>query len=135
MFSGWYFRESLTDREADARKSIEIMHAWSYKNTAVIGSDAILAAGIYGYKVANAAEIVPATYPGWQRQDIEQMQRWLGTVWYPVIKDLADANWGTCCIPTTLSIGVFCDDLAIFTNGVYAYEYGGTGKDLGGVAQ
>jgi hypothetical protein len=126
---------SITGDEAYARKSVEIMNAWSYKNTAIIGSDAILAAGIYGYKVANAAEIIRATYPAWQKQDVEQMQRWLRTVWYPVIKDLADANWGTCCIPTILSIGVFCDDHVIFTNGVYAYEYGGAGKDLCGVAQ
>ena len=46
--------------EAYARKSVEIMDAWSGECTQIVGSDAMLAAGIYGYKVANAAEIIRA---------------------------------------------------------------------------
>jgi hypothetical protein len=120
---------------AYAQKAAEIIDAWSSTCKQITGSDAILASGIYGYKVANAAEILRATYPAWPPESIARCQAWLKEVWYPVIKDLADANWGTCCIPTILSIGVFCDDHAIFTAGINAYRYGGEGKFLCGVTQ
>ncbi len=125
----------VTGDATHARRSAAIIDAWDSTCTQITGSDAILASGIYGYKVANAAEILRATYPAWPRENIARCQTWLKEVWYPVIKDLADANWGTCCIPTILSIGVFCDDHEIFTAGINAYRYGGQGKNLCGVTQ
>jgi hypothetical protein len=127
----WY----VSGDEAYAKKSVEIMNGWSHTCKLINGSDAILASGIYGYKVANAAEIIRSTYKGWKPEDIQVFQIWLKEVWYPVIKNLADANWGTCCIPTIISIGVFCDDHAILTHGINAYKYGGRGKNLCGVTQ
>ncbi len=125
----------ITGNTAYAKKAVAIIDAWSSTCTQIGGSDAILAAGIYGYKVANAAEILRSTYPDWPPEKIAQCQSWLKKVWYPVVKDLADANWGTCEIPTLLSIGIFCNDHEIFTRGINAYRYGGQGKMLCGVTQ
>ena len=73
----------------------------------------MLCAGIYGYKFANAAEIIRYSYKDWPQKDIEQFKTMMKTVFYPVIKDFApfaNGNWDACCLPTMMSIGIFCDD-------------------------
>jgi hypothetical protein len=116
-----------------AKKTVEILNAWSYKCKTINGKDAVLCAGIYGYKIANAAEIIRYSYPGWQPQDVEQFKIMLKTVFYPVIKDFAtfaNGNWDACCLPTIMSIGIFCDDRAVFDRAVRYYVDGGGNGSL-----
>ncbi|HUA68915.1 MAG TPA: alginate lyase family protein [Candidatus Saccharimonadales bacterium] len=127
----WY----VTGNKAYAEKAVQIMNEWSRTCKVINGSDAMLAAGIYGYKVANAAEIIRYTYKEWKPEDIVRFEAWLKDVWYPVVKNPGDANWGTCCLPTILSIGVFCDDHAIFTSGIELYKNGGNSRALFGLTQ
>jgi hypothetical protein len=119
----WY----ITGNEDYAKKAVEILNAWSYKCKTINGKDAVLCAGIYGYKYANAAEIMRYSYKKWPRKDIEQFKTWLKTVFYPVIKDFAtfaNGNWDACCLPTMMSIGIFCDDRAMFDRAVRYYMDG-----------
>ncbi len=104
----WY----VTGDEDYAKKAIEILNAWSYKCKTINGKDAVLCAGIYGYKYANAAEIIRHCYKKWPEKDIQQCKTVLKDVFYPVIKDFAtfaNGNWDACCLPTMMSIGIFCD--------------------------
>ena len=116
----WY----VTGDEDYAKKTVEILNAWSYKCKTINGKDAVLCAGIYGYKFANAAEIIRYSYKDWSQEDIEQFKTWMKRAFYPVIKDFAtfaNGNWDACCLPTMMSIGIFCDDRVIFDRAVRYY--------------
>jgi len=65
------------------------MNAWSSKCRLINGKDAVLCAGIYGYKLMNAAEIIRFSYKGWLPPDIEQFKSLAVNVFYPVVKDCA----------------------------------------------
>jgi hypothetical protein len=126
-----------------ADKSVAIMNAWSAKLTAISGtSDQFLAAGIYGYEFANAAEIM-RTYTGWAASDFARFQGMMRNIFYPMNHDFlvrhnnADithywANWDLCNIASVLAIGVLCDDQALFDEAV-AYFQSGPGN--GAIAQ
>jgi hypothetical protein len=118
---------SISGDEKYAKKTIEILNAWSYKCKTINGKDAVLCAGIYGYKFANAAEIMRYSYKGWPDKDIQQCKTMMKTVFYPVIKDFAtfaNGNWDACCLPTMMSIGIFCDDRIMFDRAVRYYMDG-----------
>lgn len=119
----WY----ITGDEAYAKKSIEIMDAWAEKCRLINGKDAVLCAGIYGYKLLNAGEIIRYTYNGWKPEEIEQFKTLMRDVFYPVVKDFAtfaNGNWDGAAEATVISIGVFLDDRAIFDHATRYYMDG-----------
>ena len=118
---------AITGEERYAKKSVEIMNAWSYKCKEINGKDAVLCAGIYGYKLMNAAELIRATYKGWPEKDIAQFKILARDVFYPVIKDFstfANGNWDASAEAAMISIGVFLDDRAMFDRAVRYYLVG-----------
>ena len=123
---------SITGNVAHAKKSIELLAAWSTTLDEIVGKDKILAASLGGFKFVNAAEIIRHTYPGWEPQARARCERMFRTVFYPVVKDFApfaNGNWDTGCIKTMMGIGVFCDDRAIFDRAVAYYRQGaGNGR-------
>lgn len=68
------------DQYADA--AVAILNAWSSTMVAIGGSsDRFLAAGIYGYQLANAAELM-RSYSGWSASDQNQMRAFLRDVFF-----------------------------------------------------
>ncbi len=124
----WY----VTGKETHARKSAEILNAWSATLREIGGDARILAASLDGFKFVNAAEILRSTYPGWPAADRMRCQQMFNTVFYPVIHDFAtfaNGNWDTGCIKTIMSISVFCDERVIFDRAVDYYRHGqGNGR-------
>ncbi len=131
-------RWKVSGDEAYARKSIEVMNAWSGALKSVGGnSDRFLAAGIYSYEFANAAEIM-RTYPGWAPADFARFQNMMLTVFYPMNHDFLVnhngaaitnywANWDLCNMASMISIGVLCDRRDIYDEAV-DYFYHGRGN-------
>jgi hypothetical protein len=123
---------AITHEKKHARKAIDILNAWSYPLREITGHDRHLAAGLYGFKLVNAAEILRYTNSGWQRNDIEQCQTMFLNVFYPVIQNFApfaNGNWDAACIKTILAIGVFCDDVQLVEQAVRYYHHGeGNGR-------
>jgi hypothetical protein len=67
---------AITGDEAHARKCVEIFDAWRGLTAVVAGGTPPLDAGLYAYKLVEAAEIIQSTYPGWSaesRQAFEDM--------------------------------------------------------------
>lgn len=127
----WY----VTGDAAHARKAIEVIDAWSKTLWDFEGNDAKLLAGWTGGAFCNAAEILRAGNSGWSAAGIEQFRRMLLTVYYPLIRDFfpeANGNWDAAMIDTMLSIGVFCDDRAIFHRAV---EHFLRGSGNGGITK
>jgi len=120
---------AISGDERYAKKSVEILNAWSYRCEEINGKDAVLCAGIYGYKLMNAAEIIRYTYKGWSEKDITQFEQFARSVFYPVIKDFstfANGNWDGAAEAAMISMGIFLDDRAMFDR-VARYYLAGAG--------
>lgn len=117
-----------------ADNAIRILNAWS-RTCIGIGGDTngSLASGLYGYEFANAAELM-RDYPGWKTEDRQKFKELMLYVFYPRCINFMKhrhgtnpghywSNWGLCNALALISIGVFCDDVFIYNQGVSYYKY------------
>jgi hypothetical protein len=116
----------ITGDERHAETAIAIINAWSHTLKVFDGTDVELGAGLDGFKLTSAAEIM-RTYPGWSPKDIEQCKAMFLNVFYPPIQYFAlwaHGNWDLACMKEIMAIGVFCDDHALFNKAVDFYYRG-----------
>ena len=116
-------------------KSIAILNAWSAKLKKISGStDADLAAGIYGFEFANAAEIM-RTCDAWKPEDFARFQKMMLTVFLPINQDFLKrhnntklnhywANWDLCNLASLMAIGVLCDQRELYEQAVNYFKSG-----------
>ena len=114
---------------------MNILNAWSGTLKTITGNaDRWLAAGIYGYQSANAAELVRDA-PGFDRGRFQSMLR---NIFYPMNEDFLNrhngacitnywANWDLCSMSSIMAIGIFNDDDALFDRAV-DYFWNGDGN-------
>lgn len=144
-------RWKIGGTKANANAAIRILMAWANTTKDISGtSDQCLAVGLYGYQFAQAAELM-RDYEGWSREEFQQFQRWMLTVWYPkAINFLRGrngtwensgkwwqapghywSNWGLCNVLCVISIGILCDDVFIYNQGMsyFKYDQVGTFRD------
>lgn len=110
----------------------DILNAWSATLTQVTGNaDRFLAAGIYGYQFANAAELMRG-YAGF---DLDRFKAMLLKVFYPLNDDFLTchndacvtnywANWDLCTMASVMAIGILCDDKAKYDRAVEYFKNG-----------
>lgn len=127
---------------ACGNKARDILNAWSATLTLIDGSsDKYLAAGIYGYQFANAAELMR----GYSGFDLTRFQNMMKNVFYPLNHDFLTrhngacishywANWDACNMASVLAIGILCDDQAKFDEAVYYFRSGAGNGAYGNVA-
>lgn len=120
---------------ACGNKAVAIMNAWSSTLVSIQGSaDRWLAAGIYGYEFANAAEIM-RDYSGWAAADFTRFKNMMLNVFYPMNHDFLVnhngacitnywANWDLCSMASILSIGILCDDTNKFDEAITYFKTG-----------
>ncbi|THV42483.1 cell wall anchor protein [Glycomyces buryatensis] len=131
-------RWKVSGDTAHRDKAVEILNAWSGTLKVITGwTETSLAAGIYGYQAANAAEIVRDA-PGF---DVGRFQTMLAEIFYPLNNDFLVrrhgtcdshywANWDLCNMAAILAIGIFNEDQAKFDE---AIEYFWNGKGNGSI--
>lgn len=133
----------ITGEEAHAQAAVRVLMAWAGVTRHISGdSNYALAAGLYGYEFAQAAELV-RDYSGWQADSFARFKRWMLDVWYPsAIGFLRSrngtwenngkwwqapghywSNWGLCNALCVMSIGVLCDDVFIYNQGLSFIKY------------
>ena len=144
-------RWKIEDNEDCAKNAVRVLNQWADVLKGIGGdSNYALAAGIYGYEFAQAAELM-RDYPGWKPQDFEKFKRWMLDVWYPSAvgflrgrngtwenganKPSAGwgtagdrpghywSNWGLCNALCLESIGILCDDVFIYNQGLSFVKY------------
>ena len=145
-------RWKIGGTRANADAAVRIMMQWARECNGLGGDTNIsLAAGIYGYEWANAAELM-RDYDGWSRDDFDTFRRWIIRVFYnPAIDFLRRrhdtwlnwrysnlgerpghywSNWGLCNALCVMSIGILCDDVHMYNQGMsfYKYDHQGTFK-------
>ncbi|MCR4919640.1 MAG: alginate lyase family protein, partial [Prevotella sp.] len=146
-------RWKIGGTRANADAAVRILMAWARGNRWVSGDTNLsLAAGIYGHELANAAELM-RDYDGWSREDFDEFRQYMIRTWYnPAIDFLRRrhdtwlnasnsgkgqrpghywSNWGLCNALCVMSIGILCDDVHMYNQGVsfYKYDHVGTFKD------
>ncbi len=146
-------RWKIGGTKANADAAVRIMMAWVNGCNGVGGDTNLsLAAGIYGHEFANAAELM-RDYEGWSAEDFDRFKKWIVRVFYnPAIDFLRRrhdtwlnarnshlgerpghywSNWGLCNALCVMSIGILCDDVHMYNQGVsfYKYDHVGTFKD------
>lgn len=126
---------SISGNNAYADKAIGILNAWATTCKAISGdSNFALASGLYGYQLANAAEIL-RSYSGWQATDFTNFKTFMLNVFYPAANDFLTrhngtcdthywANWDLANMATILSIGILCDDQAKFNQAITYFKSG-----------
>ena len=144
-------RWKIDGNKVCAKHAVDVLMSWARTTKYISGnSDQCLARGLYGYEFAQAAELM-RDYDGWAREDFEEFCRWMLDVWYPgAIGFLRNrngtwentgkwwqapghywSNWGLCNALCVISIGVLCDDVFIYNQGLsfIKYDQVGTFKD------
>ncbi|MBV7698892.1 alginate lyase family protein [Streptomyces sp. TRM70350] len=125
-------RAHVSGDSAHADTAVAILNAWSAELTSVQGSaDRFLAAGLYGYQFANAAELV-RDHPGFE---LARFQKMLREVFLPLGDDFLKnhnnavvtnywTNWDLTAMACVLAVGIFCDDRAAVERAVAYFKHG-----------
>ena len=111
---------AYTGNEANAKKAIGIMNAWSAALTEHTNSNAPLQSAWAAEVFPRAAEIIRYTYIGWPSDEVNRFGKLLNDVYLPQVVhgSASNGNWETSMIEATLNIGVFNDDSASFEQGL-----------------
>lgn len=143
-------RWKIDGTTANADAAVRVLMAWARGNKYVSGdTNMSLAAGLTGYQFAQAAELM-RDYEGWSRDDFEEFKRYMLKTWYPVACDFLRrrhdtwanwanpdkgerpghywSNWGLCNVLCLMNIGILCDDVHIYNQGVSFYKYDHVGN-------
>jgi len=111
-------RYHVSGDTAHAETAVAILNAWSATLTEVTGdADRFIAAGVYGYQFANAAELV-RDYPGFE---LERFQQMMLKVFYPMNNSFLTnhngsfitnywGSWDQLSYASVLAIGILCED-------------------------
>ena len=125
-------RWHITGESAHADTAVAVLNAWSETLTQVAGSaDRFLAAGLYGYQFANAAELVRDH----EDFEAERFRRMLLDVFHPLSESFLAhhnnavvsnywTNWDLCNMACVLAVGIHCDDRAKVDRAVEYFKHG-----------
>lgn len=127
-------RWKIAGTTANADKAIQILNAWASVKVISGTSDKYLAAGLYGYQLANAAEIM-RSYSGWTATSFTAFKTMMLNVFYPMNHDFLVnhngacishywANWDLCNMASVMAIGILCDDATKYNEAVTYFKTG-----------
>ncbi|MFK0112691.1 alginate lyase family protein [Streptomyces sp. NPDC091217] len=125
-------RWRISGQQAHGDTARDILNAWSATLTKVDGNaDRFIAAGVYGYQFANAAELMRG-YPGF---DLERFKTMMLRVFYPMCDSFLRkhndalvtnywASWDLLSMCGVLAIGILCDDRAKVEQAAEYFKHG-----------
>ncbi|CAL9290611.1 alginate lyase family protein [Streptomyces sp. SudanB52_2052] len=125
-------RWQVAGTAANGDCAVRILNAWANTLTSIQGNaDRFLAAGIYGWQFANAAELMRG-YAGF---DLNRFKQMMLNVFYPMNNQFLTghndacitnywANWDLCNMASIMAIGILCDDGAKYDQAVNYFKTG-----------
>ena len=120
---------------ASGDRAIAVLDAWAASLDGIGGSsDRFLASGIYGYELANAAEIM-RTDPRWPKADFERFKTMMLRVFYAMNHDFLLhhngakidhywANWDLANMSSMIAIGILTDRRDLYDEAVAYFKHG-----------
>ena len=118
---------AISGNQEYAKKSTEIINAWSANLKTIKNHDAALLVGMEIPHFCIAAEIVKHTSDVWETEQQIQFATMLRDICYPIIKGYypsANGNWDASMMQATISMAIFLDDQDMFDNVVTYYLEG-----------
>jgi hypothetical protein len=111
---------AYTGNQANAKKAIEIMNAWSALIKDHTNSNAPLQSAWTAQVMPRAAEIIRYTYAGWPTDEVARFGKMLSDVYLPKVVNgsSSNGNWETSMVEATMNIGIFNDDRTSFDKAV-----------------
>jgi hypothetical protein len=128
-------RWKISNNTTYANTAVKILNAWSSTLTSLQGTaDAYLAAGIYGYEFANAAEIMHS-FSGWTANDQTAFRTMLHDIFFSINHDFLVrhnnaatdhywANWDLCNMASMLAIGIFNENVTMYEEAITYFKSG-----------
>ncbi|NGN67016.1 cell wall anchor protein [Streptomyces sp. A7024] len=132
-------RWKITGEAAHGNCARDILNAWSGTLKTVTGNaDRFLAAGIYGWQFANAAELMR----GHDGFELARFQKMMADVFYPLNNQFLTehngacitnywANWDLCTMASVMAIGILNDDAAKYDQAVDYFKNGEGNGSIG----
>ena len=129
----------ITGDEAHARKSVEVLNAYS-RTLKLIGpndNDDPLCASLQGSMLANAAELIRYTYEKVSQKDVANWEHMFRSVFIPVLdtffqaKPYTNGNWGAAATKAYMAFGIFLEDLSLYNQAVDFYYNGNDNGTIG----
>jgi hypothetical protein len=128
-------RWKISGTTAFADAAIKVLDGWASTLRLINGtSDRYLAAGLYGYQFANAAEIM-RSYSAWPSTRFGAVMSMLRDIFYPMNRnfllnhngaaiDHYWANWDLCNIASMQAIGVLSDNTTMYNEAMTYFKSG-----------
>ena len=125
----------ISGDDAYADKAVAILDQWSAKLTGIEGtSDKFLASGLYGYQLADVAEIM-RDYQDWPAQNLDRFKTMMLKVFYPMNHDFLVrhngakidhywANWDLANMDSMIAIAILTDRRDIYNEAVDYFKHG-----------
>ncbi|KAF1924239.1 chondroitin AC/alginate lyase [Didymella exigua CBS 183.55] len=131
---GLALRWLVTGNTSFADAATKTLDGWGSTLKVIDGNeDLFLAAGLYGYQFANAAELL-RDYQGWPKKNQTVFGNMLNTVFAPKNHyfltthsgkpDFYYANWDLCNIASMMAIGIFTDNSTMYNWAVKTFLNG-----------
>lgn len=117
----------ITGEKAYFGITATILDRWAATLKRITGADAILCAGLGGFKMANAAELLRYSDAGWPKSSAEKVGEMLQQVFVPVLRTFApfaNGNWDTAAMKTLMAIAIYRDDRELFERVLVYYNHG-----------
>jgi alpha-glucosidase len=124
----------LTENETYARKSLEILTGYADSLRMIPETnDAPLLAGLEGFKIIYAMEILKHTYCNKETQcmtSLQKIEKMFQTIFIPVLENFyrrppyTNGNWGPIVTKTYMAAGIYFDDYSMYEKAVNFYLYG-----------
>lgn len=120
----------ITEKQAHADKAMEIIRAYANILKKIEGPDDPLCAGLQGFMLVNATEIMRYTYTidkydkGWNTEDTQKVEAMFRNVFQPILttfyntKPYTNGNWGIAVTKAQLAFGVFLNDRKLYEDAI-----------------
>jgi hypothetical protein len=125
-FAAAYFNAlmfTITDNQAHAAKSLEILLAYANTLQGVTGNDQPLLAGFNGFQIAYALEILRYKYTV-SDEDFNKINTMLRKYFLPILEEFfvttpySNGNWGLTVIRTYMAFAILWNDVNMYKKGV-----------------
>lgn len=122
---------AVTQDEAHAKKTIDILVKYADKLKEIPSTnDAPLLAGLQGFQIIYATEMVSTTYDKMAKEDLDKINGMIKNIFLPVLTKFyetpayTNGNWGIIATKAYLAAAVLWNDKDMFKEGIKFFFYG-----------
>ena len=126
----------ITGDVQHAETSLNIIRSYARTLQHIDGHDAPLCAGLQGFILVNACELLRYCYSGWSAVDSKSTEAMFRRAFLPVLDDFdrrspyANGNWGAAVNKMRIAVAVYTNDAKQYSRALDYYRYGNDNGSL-----